>query len=508
MLDQHFSLYKTLFELSDDAVLILDEDSIVQCNPACLRILKAESPIQILSSHPAELSPPLQTDGSNSKEKAKKLIFECFEKGFIKFDWTHRRFSGEDFPAEVTLTRFEYGKKNLVLAVIRDLSEWIDSETARKDAEDRLQFIANNTEDIIWMRDMRFRYTYLSPSVYRVKGYTVEEALQLTPTQTAHRDDIKKAIENLREELEKEKDPNSDPGRSRRFQMREYKKDGSQIWTEQSMSFIRNNNNTPIGIMGITRDISEHVTILDDLKRAKNQAEESDRLKSSFLANMSHEIRTPLNAILGFAELVGDNQIDHEEKRMFIGIIRKSSNQLLDIISNIFDISKLETKQLVLNLHTHNIKSIIEGFIDIKDDLDPEVSSNYEFTIDTIPDHFDRSYILDKERLIQIIRNLIDNAFKFSSRGKISLGAELAGHKQIRIFVKDNGPGIKAKNTTLIFERFRQAHESLDRKFGGTGLGLAICRSLVELMDGEIGVISEEGHGSEFWFTIPLNPSG
>jgi len=507
MLEQNTSFYEKLFELSDDAILILDQDKIIQCNPACMRILRAESPGQILLSHPIKLSPPVQSDGRNSAEKARSHIEECYKNGFIKFDWTHRRFTGEDFPAEVSLTRFEMGENKLIFAVIRDISEWMNSENARKDAEERLHFIANNTEDIIWMRDMRFRYTYLSPSVYRVKGFTVEEALKLTPEQTAHRDDIKKAIGDLREELEKEKDPNTDLNRSRRFQMREYKKDGSMIWTEQSMSFIRDSNNIPIGIMGITRDITENVKILEDLKLAKDQAEESDKLKSSFLANMSHEIRTPLNAILGFSELVADNKLDYEEKNLFVGIIRKSSNQLLNIISDIFDISKLETNQLSLVKHPHNLKSILESFNDFKAGLDPDISDKIDFKTNIIPEYFDRDFLLDRERLMQVIRNLLDNAFKFSNTGKINFGADLIEHNQVRVFVKDSGPGIKEKDKNLIFERFRQVHESLDRRFGGTGLGLAICRSLVELMDGEIGVISEEGKGAEFWFSFPLDPS-
>jgi len=507
MLEQNTPFYKKLFELTDEAILILDEDKIIQCNPACLRILRAKSSAQILLSHPLEFSPAVQSDGSSSAEKSRKYIKECFNKGFIKFDWTHRRYTGEDFPAEVSLTLFDLGESKLIFAVIRDISEWTNTEAARQDAEEKLQFIANNTEDIIWMRDMRFRYNYLSPSVFRVKGFTVKEALQLDLMQTVHRDDIKKAIGVLQEELEKEKIPGIDLNRSRRFQMREYKKDGSLIWTEQSMTFIRDSNKVPIGIMGITRDITENVKILEDLKSAKEQAEESDKLKSSFLANMSHEIRTPLNAILGFAELVTDDQLEYEEKNLFIGIIRKSSTQLLSIISDIFDISKLETNQLLLVNRPHNLKLILESFNNFASNLDQEISGNIVFRVKKIPDYLNQEFLLDKERLIQIIQNLINNAFKFSSSGEIHLGVELKELDQLRIFVRDEGPGIKPEDKKLIFERFRQVHESLDRKFGGTGLGLSICRSLVNLMHGEIGVISEEGHGSEFWFSIPLSRS-
>lgn len=499
-------LYQQLFELSEDAILLLEEDRIIKCNPASLKILRAESEERLLASHPSEFSPPLQENGENSWEKASYYIHKCYTEGTQRFDWIHRRFTGEDFPAEVTLTPLQNQGKPSIFAVIRDISVWMKSELARKDAEKKLKFIADNSEDIIWMRDLKFRYTYLSPSVYRVKGFTVEEALKLSATQTVYREDLKNAISILKDELEKDSQPDVDIHRSRRFKMREYKKDGSLIWTEQSLSFIRDINNQPIGFLGITRDISDQVELIEDLKKAKIQAEESDRLKSSFLANMSHEIRTPLNAILGFSELLTDGQADPEEKELFTGIIRKSSNQLLTIISDIFDISRLETKQLVLEKKPNNLSRVLNGFRNYKNSLDPDLAGCCELQLTPIPEYLDQDFFCDKDRIIQVVNNLLNNAFKFSMKGEILLKVILMSPKKLRIEVIDHGPGIAKEIQPLIFQRFRQGHESLDRQFGGTGLGLAICKGIIDLMGGEIGVQSKIDQGSKFWFTLPLEP--
>lgn len=360
------------------------------------------------------------------------------------------------------------------------------------------------SDDMIWTRDLKFRYTYLSPSVQKVKGYSIEEALNLRPTETVFHEDINTVLLILKEELENEKNPNIPKNRSRRFQMREYKKDGSLIWTEQTMSFLRGNDNIPIGFMGITRDVTDQRKIVDELKIAKEHAEESDKLKSSFLANMSHEIRTPLNAILGFSELLCDSQIDDEEKSQFSTIIQKSSTQLLSIISDVFDISKLENNQIKLKLRPENIHKFISNIKSFPEKLDPEISRGRIIEINDIPIQFNQEFLIDSDRLEQVISNLLNNAFKFSQVGNIKLNISRQSNGFIRFQVIDHGLGIPYEDQNLIFQRFRQANESLDRKFGGTGLGLAICKGLVELMGGQIGVISESGKGAEFWFTCPL----
>lgn len=497
-------MYKHLFDASDDAMLVLEDERIIDCNPACVSMLRAKDKQTVLDSHPASFSPARQPDGRSSWDASHERIQECLALGMIRFPWRHRRFDEENFPCDVTLTRIEKDGRTLVYGIIRDTTQKQREETERREAEEKLRLIAENTDDLIWIRDLKFRYTYLSPSIMKLKGYTVDEALQLSATETVHREDLKKAIEILREELENEKNPSLPKNRSRRFQMREFHKDGSLIWTEQSLSFLRNKDGEPIGFFGITRNITDMKVMVDLLNTSRIKAEESDRLKSSFLANMSHEIRTPLNAILGFAELLGDESISKDEVQEFTGVIRKSSDQLLHIISDIFDVSKLETSQLQVYSKPLNLKNLLERFQTYPSKLDPDFSVNKTLVLNPVPEQLDQNFLLDEERTEQILENLLHNAFKFTQQGSIRYGAELMETGHVRISVRDEGPGVSAEEQQLIFNRFRQGTESLNRKFGGTGLGLAISKGLVELMGGNIGVITPESGGAEFWFTLPL----
>lgn len=497
-------MYKNLFEVSDDAMLIIEGEQIIECNPACIRMLRAQSKEEVLHIHPASFSPPVQDDGTDSQEQAREKIEACLQSGLERFSWKHRRFTGEDFSAEVTLTRLDHMQPVRVFAVIRDMTDRIQEKAARHDTEQKLRLIAENTEDLIWIRDLKFRYTYLSPSVFKLKGYTVAEAMDLTPTETVHREDLKKAIQILKEELENEKDPELPKNRSRRFQMREYHKDGSLIWTEQTLSFVRNPDGEPVGFFGITRNITDMKVMVDLLNEARIKAEGSDRLKSAFLANMSHEIRTPLNAILGFTELLSEGTLSGDEISEFTQIIRASSDQLLHIISDIFDVAKLETKQIDIHTRPLNLKTILEQFLSFPHKLDSNRTQGRKLILDPVPNALDKEFLIDEERLEQIMENLLDNAFKFTKYGAIHYGAGFFPNGLARLYVRDQGPGIPEAERELIFMRFRQGHESLNRQFGGTGLGLAISKGLVELMGGKIGVLSTEGQGSEFWFTLPL----
>lgn len=243
----------------------------------------------------------------------------------------------------------------------------------------------------------------------------------------------------------------------------------------------------------------------EKLKIAKEAAEESSRLKSAFLANMSHEIRTPMNAILGFTDLLSNKNIKPEKQERFISIIQKNTKNLLRLISDILDISKIETKQLMivkdkcnLNELFANLSDNFETILERHEDKDlklrlycPKNESVAEISTDSI-------------RLLQIFSNLIENAIKFTQSGEIEIGYETKG-KFLEFFVRDTGIGISEEEQKIIFDRFRQAELNVDtRKYGGTGLGLAICKSLVILLGGELWLKSKLGKGSTFYFTIPL----
>ena len=245
------------------------------------------------------------------------------------------------------------------------------------------------------------------------------------------------------------------------------------------------------------------------LKIAKEKAEESDRLKSAFLANMSHEIRTPMNAILGFGELLKDDSISKKKRDEYISIIQLKGNQLLHLINDIIDLSRIETNNITIHQVPLQINSIFD-----------ELQQTYNRVINqkTQPNAleliFDKSlsdnnswFTSDGHRLKQILSNLIDNAIKFTAAGKIQVGYQVNDMKTIMFYVSDTGIGISSEKQPIIFDRFRQVHESNSRAYAGTGLGLSIVKSLVELMGGTIGVKSELNKGTEFYFTLPFQPS-
>ncbi len=239
-----------------------------------------------------------------------------------------------------------------------------------------------------------------------------------------------------------------------------------------------------------------------ELILAKEKAEESDQLKSAFLANMSHEIRTPINSIIGFSELLSDPDFDETQKKEFIQTIVKSGNNLMMIISDIMDLSMIESKQIKLRNEHFEVSQV---FVDLENEFRYRAEANkLEFRINC-PETSGQIFLVnDKYRLKQICDNLIGNALKFTHSGFIEIGYFLK-ETQIVFFVRDSGIGIPAIHQSTIFERFRQADVTKTRKYGGNGLGLAISKNLVELLGGEMWLDSEEAKGSTFYFSLPYH---
>jgi PAS domain S-box-containing protein len=257
--------------------------------------------------------------------------------------------------------------------------------------------------------------------------------------------------------------------------------------------------------LAIVRDITETKEAQQELIKAKEKAEESDRLKSAFLANMSHEIRTPINGIVGFTQLLRDQDYSKEEQNEFLDIIDTNSNQLLQIVNDIIDISKIEANQLEIKEKTISLNKLMdELYSSYQMELKRNYKSNISFNVQkSLPDGDDHIKT-DGIRLKQILSNLLSNAIKFTEKGEIEFGYIVQEDERFLFYVKDTGIGIPKDKHKMIFNHFRRAHESKSSKFGGTGLGLSISKKLVELMGGLIAVDSEEDKGSYFYFTLPV----
>lgn len=254
--------------------------------------------------------------------------------------------------------------------------------------------------------------------------------------------------------------------------------------------------------LAAVRDVSERRRVEQELRSAKDKAEESDRLKSAFLANMSHEIRTPLNAIVGFSRLLARKNYDQDKRKIFIDDIQSNSNQLLTIINDILDISKIESGQFILNPTHVCINKLLQEVYDTMQ-LQIRDKDLVLFCEKPLPDN-EVTILVDEVRLKQILTNLLNNAIKFTEHGYIHFGYKAGDGKQLLFFVRDTGIGIAPEKHAIIFEHFRQEDDTTTRKYGGTGLGLSISKKLIELTGGSIWVESEKNKGAQFFVSVPI----
>lgn len=243
---------------------------------------------------------------------------------------------------------------------------------------------------------------------------------------------------------------------------------------------------------------------LKELGIAKKKAEESDKLKSSFLANMSHEIRTPLNSILGFSELLYSENLTFEKKKSYLDIIYSSGVQLLTVINDIIDISKMESNQLDIFYKECDLNKLLDP---IKSEFElaknRKNKKNIAIKLTGKLPASKSITITDCVRLKQILSNLINNALKYTNEGSVEFGYSLNDENFLQFYVKDTGMGISEENKSIVFDQFRQADITEKKVLGGTGLGLTISKGLVELLGGKIWFESKENIGSTFYFTIP-----
>ena len=309
-----------------------------------------------------------------------------------------------------------------------------------------------------------------------------------------HPDERKMLSEALRKQLSEEEIQDS-------FAYRLQRGDGTWEWfSEQSLYLSRTVDGSPYRIVGVCQSIQDHKTVEDTLRTARNKAQESDRLKTAFLANMSHEIRTPLNAIVGFAGLLTneDIPIDSKERHEYMELINKNCDYLLTLISDILDLSRMETETMDFDFAAYSLEPILT---EIYEKYTERVPSEVKFNLLLPPN--DINVKTDIVRLRQILEHLLDNAVKFTETGQIDLGCiPSADGQHAALYVADTGRGIPKEQLSRIFDRFYK----IDSFVQGAGLGLSVCKTLAEGLGGTIRIYSHPNEGSRFTLLLPLDP--
>ena len=379
-----------------------------------------------------------------------------------------------------------------------------EKERAEK-SDERYRLAVKATGLGIWDLDLTTNSIYFSKYYKQQIGYKDDELDNKIETweNHVHPDDVER-------ELLKIKNYQKNPIGQYVSEFRFRHKNGSYIWILSRSEILKNDKGEVVRMFGSHRDITirkkaviklEEQTV--ELIQAKEKAEESNRLKTEFLNNMSHEIRTPMNGILGFSDLLNTENLSPDKRNYYVNIIQNSGNQLLRVIDDIIEISRLGTKHIKVIEKPVCLNDLLLQLFSIFDIKTKE--NQIPLYIYNGLSNLESTIYSDKSKLDKIISNLLSNALKFTNKGSISFGYVLANNK-IEIFVKDTGIGIAPEKQELIFDRFSQEEKDLSKNVGGLGLGLSIAKENTELLGGSISVESEKWKGSTFKISIPYKP--
>jgi two-component system, sensor histidine kinase and response regulator len=414
----------------------------------------------------------------------------------VSFESKHRRKDGSIRTIDVTVYLTVANHQSMYITSVKDTTAQVRAEQERKRQEATLESLINSISDLIFYKDRNGRYIGCNTAYAALVGRPVEEIRGLTcrdlfPAEAA--DAMEERDRRTMEEL-----------REFSTELWSTTPDGQRVLYDTVVSPLWDEKGDAQGLLGISRNITERRRNEEEIRRAKETAEEATRMKSDFLANMSHEIRTPMNAIIGLSHLVLKTDLTPRQ-RDYIAKVQTSGQHLLGVINDILDFSKVEAGKLDLE----NTDFELEKLLDNTGSLISEKSHSkgLELVFEVAPD-VPPHLVGDSLRLGQILLNYANNAVKFTEKGEvvISVRASEQTEKDVLLHfrVQDTGIGLTPEQMSRLFQSFSQADTSTTRRFGGTGLGLAISKKLAELMGGEVGVESEYGKGSTFWFSARL----
>ena len=492
---ENMALTRSVIDAGLDAIVIIDRDGVINdFNPAAeatFGYLKSEIVGKRLSD---TIVPPHYRKAHNEgfkrylKTGEAKVIGKRIEIEAINRD-------GVEFPIELTIKQINVADRILFTANIRDISERRKVEQEREQNRKLLASAQRIAELGSWRWDPKLNRLIFSDEAKRILGLgpdgtwqTLSQYFHLVPSY-----DRKRLAGLLREAMSEENITFEVEHRIRRS-------DGAvRIVYGRAEGGLADDQETQL--IGTLQDITDIRETQADLEKAKEDAEAANRAKSEFLAAMSHEIRTPLNGVLGMLTLLSDTSLTDEQQRLLKTAYR-SGNNLLTLISDILDISKIEAGQVEQEFVDFDPLAVAQEAVELVEAL--AIKKSIATVIDVEAEV--RPVRSDQAQIRQILTNLVSNAAKFTQHGSIIIRIKQA-EDRLKYEVEDTGIGVAKEDQSLLFEKFRQVDPSKRRKFGGTGLGLSICKELVEHLGGEIGVRSEADIGSTFWFEIPVSPA-
>lgn len=392
--------------------------------------------------------------------------------------------------------------RSFIQKILRRLSASTHDEEQLRVSEQRLRLLTDSARDVVWTMNPLGALTYVSPAVEVLRGITAEQAMAQSIDEVLapeSRDVVLRYFADVGAALQQ-----GQTAPQFRGDLEYWKSDGSRFWTEVLAFPVVSASGALIEILGVTRDISQRRQYEDSLLQARQMAEKSNAAKTEFLAHISHEIRTPMSAILASTELALSTSLTAQQ-RTLLQKSKSAGRLLLGIINDILDLSKLEHGKLVLMNGRLDVKDVLQQVGDLVSESCNSKGLQYSAVVasDVVT-----ARLGDAQRLTQALLNLVSNAVKFTDRGHVSVSvSRCAGDESgehLRFEVQDSGSGLSPQLQARVFEGFVQGDNEQTRMHGGTGLGLSICKRLAEQMGGGVGVVSKEGEGSTFWFTVQL----